>query len=249
MAIHFWRMSIQLNGINCYYGAHQALFDIQLTCPEGETLVLLGPSGAGKSSLLRVLNLLEMPRSGHLTIAGNHFDFSHIPSDNAIRELRQNVGMVFQQYNLWPHLTVWQNLTEAPCRVLGLSQTQARTRAEKLLERLRLTEYADRFPLHLSGGQQQRVAIARALMMEPQVLLFDEPTAALDPEITAQIVSIIRELAQTNITQVIVTHEVDVARKTASRIVYMENGHIVEQGDNSHFRHPQTDAFAHYLSH
>ncbi|MBW7982345.1 arginine ABC transporter ATP-binding protein ArtP [Enterobacillus tribolii] len=242
-------MSIQLNGINCFYGAHQALFDITLSCPAGETLVLLGPSGAGKSSLLRVLNLLEMPRSGHLNIAGNQFDFSQKPGEKAIRELRRNVGMVFQQYNLWPHLTVLQNLIEAPCKVLGLSRQQAEERAKKLLTRLRLTDFADRFPLHLSGGQQQRVAIARALMMEPQVLLFDEPTAALDPEITAQVVGIIRELAETGITQVIVTHEVEVARKTASRVVYMEQGRIVEQGDAGHFTHPQTEAFAGYLSH
>jgi arginine transport system ATP-binding protein len=211
--------------------------------------VLLGPSGAGKSSLLRVLNLLEMPRSGQLQIAGNQFDFKQAPGEKAIRELRQNVGMVFQQYNLWPHLTVVQNLIEAPCRVLGLTKAQAMERADKLLKRLRLTDFADRFPLHLSGGQQQRVAIARALMMEPQVLLFDEPTAALDPEITAQIVSIIRELAGTGITQVIVTHEVEVARKTASRVVYMENGHVVEQGDSSHFAQPRTTEFANYLSH
>ena len=249
LAIQIWRRSIQLNGINCYYGVHQALFDITLDCPAGETLVLLGPSGAGKSSLLRVLNLLEMPRSGTLQIAGNHFDFTQAPGAKAIRELRQNVGMVFQQYNLWPHLSVVQNLIEAPCRVLGLSKDEAMARAQKLLSRLRLTDFADRFPLHLSGGQQQRVAIARALMMEPQVLLFDEPTAALDPEITAQIVSIIRELAGTGITQVIVTHEVEVARKTASRVVYMENGHVVEQGDASHFAQPTTEAFASYLSH
>lgn len=123
-------MSIQLNGINCFYGAHQALFDITLDCPQGETLVLLGPSGAGKSSLLRVLNLLEMPRSGTLSIAGNRFDFTKTPSDKAIRDLRQNVGMVFQQYNLWPHLTVVQNLIEAPCRVLGLTKEQAMARRE-----------------------------------------------------------------------------------------------------------------------
>ncbi len=199
--------------------------------------------------MLRVLNLLEMPRSGQLQIAGNQFDFKQAPGEKAIRELRQNVGMVFQQYNLWPHLTVVQNLIEAPCRVLGLTKAQAMERADKLLKRLRLTDFADRFPLHLSGGQQQRVAIARALMMEPQVLLFDEPTAALDPEITAQIVSIIRELAGTGITQVIVTHEVEVARKTASRVVYMENGHVVEQGDSSHFTQPRTTEFANYLSH
>lgn len=249
MAIQFHRMSIQLNRIDCYYGATQALFDITLDCPAGETLVLLGPSGAGKSSLLRVLNLLEMPRAGQLSIAGNHYDFKQAPGEKAIRELRRNVGMVFQQYHLWPHLTVRQNLIEAPCRVLSLPKAEANARADKFLDRLRLHDFADRFPLHLSGGQQQRVAIARALMMEPQVLLFDEPTAALDPEITAQIVSIIRELAETGITQVIVTHEVEVARKTASRIVYMENGRVVEQGDSSHFAAPQTEAFAHYLSH
>ncbi|GAA0487807.1 MULTISPECIES: arginine ABC transporter ATP-binding protein ArtP [Tatumella] len=242
-------MSIQLHGINCFYGDHQALFDIELNCPQGETMVLLGPSGAGKSSLLRVLNLLEMPRSGELSIAGNRFNFRNKPAENEIRELRRNVGIVFQQYNLWPHLTVMQNLTEAPCRVLGLNKAVASQRASTLLERLKLTPFAGRFPLHLSGGQQQRVAIARALMMEPQVLLFDEPTAALDPEITGQVVDIIRELSRTNITQVIVTHEVEVARKTASRVVYMENGHIIEQGDASHFSQPQTPEFANYLSH
>ncbi len=242
-------MSIQLTNINCFYGAHQALFNIELECPQGETLVLLGPSGAGKSSLLRVLNLLERPSAGQLSVAGQHFDFSRQPAELAIRELRRNVGMVFQQYNLWPHLTVLQNLTEAPCRVAGLSKAEAKHRAVKLLDRLRLTAHTDRYPLHLSGGQQQRVAIARALMMEPQVLLFDEPTAALDPEITAQVVSIINELSQTRITQVIVTHEVDVAKRTASRVVYMENGHIIEQGDARLFTQPQTPQFAHYLSH
>ncbi len=242
-------MGIQLNGINCCYGAHRALFDITLNCVSGETLVLLGPSGAGKSTLLRVLNLLEMPYSGTLLIAGKQFDFNSTPSVKTIRELRKNVGMIFQQYNLWPHLSVVQNLIEAPCQVLGLSKESAMERAKKLLSRLRLTNFTDRYPLHLSGGQQQRVAIARALMMEPQVLLFDEPTAALDPEITAQVVSIIRELSETGITQVLVTHEVEVARKTASHVIYMENGHIIEQGDTSHFVQPHTEAFASYLSH
>lgn len=242
-------MSIQLDGINCYYGANQALFDITLSCLAGETLVLLGPSGAGKSTLLRVLNLLEVPCSGKLQIAGKKFDFDIKPAKDAIRELRQDVGMVFQQYNLWPHLSVTQNLIEAPCRVLGLSKESALEQAQKLLSRLRLTDFADRYPLHLSGGQQQRVAIARALMMKPQILLFDEPTAALDPEITAQIVTIIRELSATGITQVLVTHQVEVARKAASHVVYMENGRIIEQGNASCFAQPETDAFANYLSH
>ncbi|PLK57873.1 arginine ABC transporter ATP-binding protein ArtP [Candidatus Palibaumannia cicadellinicola] len=242
-------MSIKLKNINCFYGKYQALFDINITCLPGNILVLLGPSGAGKSSLLRVLNLLQIPSTGQLHIAGNDFDFSNVVNIQAVRSLRQNVGMVFQQYNLWPHLTVRQNLTEAPCRVQGLVRATANARADLLLNRLQLTNFSERFPLHLSGGEQQRVAIARALMMEPQVLLFDEPTSALDPEITAQIISIIHELSQTGITQVIVTHEIELARKTASYIVYMENGKIIEQGDVSHFYFPQTINFARYLSH
>ncbi|MFS1538133.1 MAG: arginine ABC transporter ATP-binding protein ArtP [Candidatus Phlomobacter fragariae] len=242
-------MSIQLNQINCFYSDQQALHDINLTCETGETMVLLGPSGAGKSSLLRVLNLLEMPRSGQLDIVGHHFDFFHQPKRTEIRALRQKVGMVFQQYNLWPHLTVMENLIEAPCLVLGLTKTTAKEKAENLLNHLRLSEFANRFPLHLSGGQQQRVAIARALMMEPEILLFDEPTAALDPEIKTQVVNIIQELSKTGITQLIVTHEIDFARKTASKIVYMEKGVIVEQGDIHRFTKPQTQGLENYLSH
>ena len=250
----FWtlnitRMTIKLSGVNCFYGNHQALFDITFACPKGETLVLLGPSGAGKSSLLRVLNLLELPRSGQLSVDNFSFDFNNKTPESKIKQLRRNVGIVFQQYNLWPHFTVLENLIEAPCKVLGLSKPEAIARAEKLLTRLQLLPFAKRYPLQLSGGQQQRVAIARALMMEPDVLLFDEPTAALDPEITAQVVEIIKELSGTGITQVIVTHEVDFAKKTASQLIYMEQGRIIEQGDASHFRHPKTDAFAHYLSH
>ena len=146
-------------------------------------------------------------------------------------------------------MTVLQNLIEAPMKILGTSETEAKQQAMELLQRLRLEEHATRFPLHLSGGQQQRVAIARALMMKPQVLLFDEPTAALDPEITAQIVSIIEELQQTGITQVIVTHEVNVAKKVATKVVYMERGHIIEIGDSSCFEQPKTEQFKHYLSH
>ena len=243
-------MSIKLNGINCFYGAHQALFDITLNCPEGETLVLLGPSGAGKSSLLRVLNLLEMPRSGTLAIAGNHFDFAKTPSDKAIRELRQNVGMVFQQYNLWPHLTVLQNLIEAPCRVLGLSKDQAIARAEKLLERLRLKPYSDRYPLHLSGGQQQRVAIARALALHPDILCFDEPTSALDPELTGEVLRVLRDLADRKTTMIIVTHEMHFARDVADRILFMDGGVVVEEGPAKELiDHPQEERTKQFLAH
>lgn len=242
-------MTISVKNLNFFYGANQALFDINLTADDGDVVVLLGPSGAGKSTLIRTLNLLEVPQSGELSIANNQFDLSANNDPKQIRQLRRDVGMVFQQYHLWPHMTVLQNLIEAPMKILGTSETEAKQQAMELLQRLRLEEHAARFPLHLSGGQQQRVAIARALMMKPQVLLFDEPTAALDPEITAQIVSIIEELQQTGITQVIVTHEVNVAKKVATKVVYMERGHIIETGDNSCFEQPKTEQFKHYLSH
>ena len=242
-------MTISVKNLNFFYGANQALFDINLTADDGDVVVLLGPSGAGKSTLIRTLNLLEVPQSGELSIANNQFDLSANNDPKQIRQLRRDVGMVFQQYHLWPHMTVLQNLIEAPIKILGTSETEAKQQAMELLQRLRLEEHAARFPLHLSGGQQQRVAIARALMMKPQVLLFDEPTAALDPEITAQIVSIIEELQQTGITQVIVTHEVNVAKKVATKVVYMERGHIIEMGDNSCFEQPKTEQFKQYLSH
>ncbi|PJG84561.1 arginine ABC transporter ATP-binding protein ArtP [Conservatibacter flavescens] len=242
-------MTIRVKNLNFFYGSSQALFDINLSAEDGDTIVLLGPSGAGKSTLIRTLNLLEVPQSGELSVANNQFNLSAKVDPKQIRQLRQDVGMVFQQYNLWPHMTIIQNLIEAPMKVLGITEQEARERAKGLLARLRLENYEDRFPLQLSGGQQQRVAIARALMMKPKVLLFDEPTAALDPEITAQIVSIIQELQQTGITQVIVTHEVSVAKKVANKVVYMEQGKIIEMGDARCFETPQTEQFKHYLSH
>ncbi|MFQ1041839.1 arginine ABC transporter ATP-binding protein ArtP [Gilliamella sp. CG16] len=242
-------MNIELSHINCFYGTHHALKDVSLSYPLGETIVLLGQSGAGKSSLLKVFNLLEIPTSGEMTIANSHFDFSKKISDTTIRQLRKNVGMVFQNYNLWPHLTVLENLIEAPCQVLNLSKKEATDKAILILQRLQIDEMANRYPLHLSGGQQQRVAIARALMMEPQILLFDEPTAALDPAITSQVAKIINELSQTGITQIIVTHEVDFARKVASQVIYMEHGEIIERGQLECFAHPKTEEFKAYLSH
>ncbi|HHF2557103.1 TPA: arginine ABC transporter ATP-binding protein ArtP [Haemophilus influenzae] len=243
-------MAIRVKNLNFFYGSSQALFDINLEAEEGDTVVLLGPSGAGKSTLIRTLNLLEVPKSGELSITNNEFNLSNaMANPKAIRQLRQDVGMVFQQYHLWTHLTVIENLIEAPMKVRGVSESEAKTDAMELLKRLRLEQLADRFPLHLSGGQQQRVAIARALMMKPQVLLFDEPTAALDPEITAQVVDIIKELQETGITQVIVTHEVNVAQKVATKVVYMEQGKIVEMGSADCFENPKTEQFKHYLSH
>ncbi|ABN74438.1 arginine ABC transporter ATP-binding protein ArtP [Actinobacillus pleuropneumoniae] len=242
-------MAIRIHNVNFFYGSSQALFDINLDIEKGDTVVLLGPSGAGKSTLVRTLNLMEIPQSGTLEIAQRKFNLSAKTDAKEIALLRREVGMVFQQYHLWPHLSVLQNLIEAPMKVLGLAKEEAIQRAKAHLDRLRLGEFADRFPLQLSGGQQQRVAIARALMMQPQVLLFDEPTAALDPEITAQVVDIIKELQGTGITQVIVTHEVGVARKVATKVVYMEKGKIIEQGGRDCFEHPKTAQFENYLSH
>ncbi len=242
-------MSIQVKSVNKSYGSNQILHNISFECAKGETLVLLGPSGAGKSSLLRVLNLLESADNGQLTIANQAFDFASSPSEADGLLLRRKVGMVFQQYNLWPHLTVIENLVEAPIRVLGVAKTEAVEQAKEILATLQLADKADAWPLQLSGGQQQRVAIARALMMKPEVLLFDEPTAALDPEITNQVVKIISGLSDTGITQVVVTHEVDFAKKIASHVLYLEKGHIVEHGTKQAFSEPQTRAFAEYLKH
>ncbi|WP_279152557.1 arginine ABC transporter ATP-binding protein ArtP [Photobacterium iliopiscarium] len=242
-------MSIQVSNINKFYGPNQVLHDVSFTCNNGDTLVLLGPSGAGKSSLLRVLNLLENATDGKLTIANDLFDFSKPISEQKGLALRKKVGMVFQQYNLWPHKTVIENLIEAPTKVLGINKAVAKQQALDILTQLHLADKANAWPLQLSGGQQQRVAIARALMMKPDVLLFDEPTAALDPEITSQIVKIIKDLSGTGITQVVVTHEVDFAKKIASHILYMENGRVIEHGNHGAFTAPQTTQFAEYLNH
>jgi arginine transport system ATP-binding protein len=247
--MQYFGMSIQVKSINKSYGDIQVLHDISFNCESGETLVLLGPSGAGKSSLLRVLNLLEIADDGQLEIANESFDFSSSIPEKQGLQLRRKVGMVFQQYNLWPHMTVIENLIEAPVKVAGMDKQEAIAEAKKVLETLQLADKADAWPLKLSGGQQQRVAIARALMMKPDVLLFDEPTAALDPEITNQVVSIIKELSGTGITQVVVTHEVDFAKKIASHVLYLEKGYIVEHGTSDAFINPQTPQFAEYLTH
>lgn len=242
-------MSIQVTNINKFYGPTQVLHDVNFSCDKGDTLVLLGPSGAGKSSLLRILNLLETATSGELHIASEQFNFGASVAEKEGLKLRRKVGMVFQQYNLWPHLTVLENLIEAPIKVAGISKEAAVTDALAILSTLQLEDKADAWPLQLSGGQQQRVAIARALMMKPDVLLFDEPTAALDPEITNQVVKIINQLSETGITQVVVTHEVDFARKIASHVLYLEQGRIVEHGSKEAFINPTTPEFAEYLTH
>ena len=242
---------LKVTNIQKSFNSHHVLKGIDFEINKGEVVAILGPSGSGKTTFLRCLNLLERPEKGVLAFTDGSLtiDFSKKISKSDELKLRRRSSMVFQQYNLWPHLTVIENLIEAPQKVLGISEEEAKKDALELLKRLRLEEHADRFPLHLSGGQQQRVAIARALMMKPQVLLFDEPTAALDPEITAQVVDIIKELQQTGITQVIVTHEVNVAQKVATKVVYMEQGKIIEMGSADCFDNPKTEQFKQYLSH
>ena len=246
-------MGTELKGISKSWHQQQILHKVSFKCDAGETLVLLGPSGAGKSSLLRLMNLLDTPDEGELLIAGERFAFPEAAqqSDYTKRTqlLRGKVGMVFQQYHLWPHLTVEQNLLEAPLKVLGMNRSEAVDKAGYLLSQLKLAEKRTVWPASLSGGQQQRVAIARALMMDPAILLFDEPTAALDPEITKEVAEIIRKLAGTGITQVVVTHEVEFARRVATQVIYLEQGQIVEMGDAQRFVEPQTVRFAEFLQH
>ena len=254
-------MGIEVQSISKSFGSSKVLKEISFSIPKGETTILLGASGAGKSTLLRMLNLLETPDTGSMNIAGLSFQFhseqfhnkqSRNKVDKQLKQqacsLRKKVGMVFQQYNLWPHMTVLQNLIEAPI-VQGVPKHQAVKQARELLQRMELGNKAEAWPSSLSGGQQQRVAIARALMLSPEILLFDEPTAALDPAITNQVVDIIKELSDSGITIVVVTHEVEFAKKVGSRVIYLEDGHIVEDGPASRFFQPETAAFKAFLEH
>ena len=245
-------MGIEFNGICKSWSGQEILSQVSFKCDAGETLVLLGPSGAGKSSLLRLMNLLDVPDSGQLTIADQAFSFPdahHGRLHKRAQQLRSSVGMVFQQYHLWPHLTVEQNLLEAPLKVLGMNKSAAQDKAGQLLSQLKLSDKRHAWPGALSGGQQQRVAIARALMMDPAVLLFDEPTAALDPEITKEVADIILQLGKTGMTQVIVTHEVGFARRVASKVAYLEQGRLIEYGDAGLLDQPTTVRLTEFLTH
>lgn len=211
-------------GIGKSFGDFKALSDVSLTVDQGERVVVCGPSGSGKSTLIRCFNGLENHDVGHLLVDGNAI-FEDAPH---IRQMRQDVGMVFQQFNLFPHLTVLENLIIGPMKVRKLKRQQAETIARKYLDRVRIPEQADKRPSQLSGGQQQRVAIARALCMKPKIMLFDEPTSALDPEMISEVLDVMIELADTGMTMVVVTHEMGFARKVANTMVFMEAGRIVE---------------------
>jgi general L-amino acid transport system ATP-binding protein len=224
---------------------YHALRDIDLAIQPGERLVVCGPSGSGKSTLIRCINGLEDYQQGRLTVAGQLLGADPKATD----AVRRQVGMVFQQFNLFPHLSVLDNLTLAPIRVAGLSRREAVERALQQLERVRIAEQAHKYPLQLSGGQQQRVAIARALCLRPQILLFDEPTSALDPEMIKEVLDVMVELAGQGMTMLCVTHEMGFARAVANRVVFMDQGQIVEQNaPQAFFEQPQTERARDFLS-
>ncbi len=208
--------------MNKWYGDFHVLKDIDLTIHKGERLVICGPSGSGKSTLIRCINGLEHYDSGEITVTGKTLE------PKSLKAIRGKVGMVFQHFNLFPHMTVLDNLTLAPRRALGMSKAEAEALARQYLERVHIAHQADKFPGQLSGGQQQRVAIARSLCMKPDILLFDEPTSALDPEMIHEVLDVMKELADEGITMVCVTHEMGFARKVADRVVFMDDGEIVE---------------------
>ena len=227
-----------------YNGELKAIDDVSYSINKGDVVVVIGPSGSGKSTFLRCLNLLEIPTSGEVIFAGTDIT----KAKKNIDEHRRKMGMVFQHFNLFPHKTVLQNMTLAPMKVKKMSMEEAEAKALQLLARVGLADRADTYPIQLSGGQKQRVAIVRALMMEPEVMLFDEPTSALDPEMVGEVLEVIRELAETGMTMVIVTHEMGFAREVGKRIVFMADGKIVEEGTPDQiFNHPQSPRLQDFL--
>ncbi|MET9448715.1 amino acid ABC transporter ATP-binding protein [Streptomyces cinerochromogenes] len=245
--------ALEVHGVHKWYGAHRVLDGIDLTVRPGEVTVILGPSGSGKSTLLRVINHLEKPEIGHVSVGGEligvkrHGDRLKELSERAILAQRGRIGFVFQNFNLFPHLTVLDNVAAAPVATGRLPKAAAVALARELLGRVGLGDRAGAYPRQLSGGQQQRVAIARALALRPGIILFDEPTSALDPELVGEVLAVIKDLATSGTTLVIVTHEIGFAREVADRVVFMDGGRIVEQGPPGqvldHPRHQRTRDF------
>ncbi|MEP1535409.1 MAG: amino acid ABC transporter ATP-binding protein [Paracoccaceae bacterium] len=236
---------ISVSNVDKFYDKFQALTDVSLSVKKGERVVICGPSGSGKSTLIRCFNGLEFHNAGQIRIDG--IDVEEDSKD--LGRLRQEVGMVFQQFNLFPHLTILENLTIGPIKVQKISQAEAENRARKYLDRVHIPEQADKYPAQLSGGQQQRVAIARSLCMETRIMLFDEPTSALDPEMINEVLDVMVELADTGITMVCVTHEMGFARKVADKMVFMEAGRIVETAPpEKFFTNPDSERCKMFLS-
>jgi general L-amino acid transport system ATP-binding protein len=236
---------IECRGVNKWFGDFQALNGVDLLVKDREVMVVLGPSGSGKSTLIRCINRLEVHQEGDIIVDG-----VELSNDlRNIEKIRSDVGMVFQQFNLFPHLTVLDNITLAPIWVRKRAKVEAEEKAHQLLERVGIPEQANKYPGQLSGGQQQRVAIARSLAMEPRVMLFDEPTSALDPEMISEVLDVMKDLARGGMTMIVVTHEMGFAREVADRIVFMEDGAVVEIGTpNQFFTDPKSDRTKLFLS-
>ncbi|MDC1020169.1 amino acid ABC transporter ATP-binding protein [Alphaproteobacteria bacterium] len=236
---------ISMKGVNKWFGSFHVLRDINLNVFKGERIIICGPSGSGKSTLIRCLNALEHHQDGDINILD-------VTLDNNVRNvevIRRDVGMVFQQFNLFPHLSILENCILAPIWVKKMPRAEAVDLAMSLLERVKIPEQASKFPGQLSGGQQQRVAIARALCMNPEVMLFDEPTSALDPEMIKEVLDVMVELAESGMTMICVTHEMGFARKVANRVIFMDEGQIVEQNEpEAFFNHPKSDRTKLFLS-
>jgi octopine/nopaline transport system ATP-binding protein len=225
--------AIRVDDLHKSFGTHQVLKGVSLTAHEGDVIAIIGGSGSGKSTMLRCINFLETPTSGRITIAGEPVAMraDGMASDRRqLERIRQSLGMVFQQFNLWTHKTILENLIEVPVHVMKCPRPEAEARARQLLARVGLSEKEGAYPAFLSGGQQQRAAIARALCMEPKAMLFDEPTSALDPELVGEVLQVIRALADEGRTMVLVTHEMKFAREVASHVIYLHNGVIEEEG-------------------
>ena len=237
--------AIEFKGVNKWFGQHHVLTDVDLSVDAGEVIVVCGPSGSGKSTLIRCVNRLEPVQQGEIRVLGAPIIGNGV---NLVR-LRTEVGMVFQSFNLFPHMTVLQNIMLAPRKVKGMGGAEAEKIARALLTRVRIPERADYYPANLSGGQQQRVAIARALAMQPKIMLFDEPTSALDPEMINEVLDVMTDLAKEGMTMMVVTHEMGFARRVASRVVFMDYGKVVEvQKPKAFFAAPQSDRAKDFLS-
>lgn len=238
-------MMIEVDNLKKNFAANEVLKNINLNVERQEVLVIIGPSGSGKSTLLRCINQLESITSGHVRIEG--VDIADKKSD--INKIRRDVGMVFQQFNLFPHLTVLDNITLAPLKVRKIPKEQAEAKARELLGKVGLLDKADVYPDSLSGGQKQRIAIARALAMEPKMMLFDEPTSALDPEMVGEVLDVMKRLAKDGMTMVVVTHEMGFAREVGDRVIFMDGGYIVEENEPKElFSHPREERTKSFLS-
>lgn len=237
---------IDIQQLRKSFGEHEVLHDITTTVSKGEVIAVIGPSGCGKSTFLRCLNLLEKPTAGKVFVDG--IDITS--KDIDINRIRQRIGMVFQQFNLFPNLTIRKNIMLAPVELGRMTKAEAKEKADELLERIGLSEKADCYPDSLSGGQKQRVAIVRALAMNPEVMLFDEPTSALDPEMVGEVLSLMKDVAAEGMTMVIVTHEMTFAKEVSSRVIFLSDGTITEEGTPDEvFNHPKSPRLQDFLSH